>query len=847
MAKKDENKKPVEDDISTTEKVWRVPKTDLVAPTNKKKYTSNLDIDFSRLKRIVLDHSDRLDDAAGIMETLPDLEIVKETLVASILSPKDLKEVKLNITINKNAPPEIAELVRDHFTSEFNLESKLSVILEESLFTKGSYILMTLPPNAIRKIIVENTYGLESAKYNITNLDIDNFSLPNIGLLHSNLDNVNYSLESITDERNSKFSLEGVNCSFTKGEDFNEYKKYVEISDNCLHLIRPAIKSYSGKKKVSDILKNAFGMEAVQNTVNVESIYLSRSATTIPLLTMSEDVEKETEFNPVVLTLPQESVIPVHVPGEPTNHVGYYVFLDEDGNPIRYTSTSNKFKELNTRLNNTIKNQTLMNNIGLGVTYANNSVSKNANAINNRLLLEAYYKKFENDLKEKIAKGGTGQTVEISNPGELYRIMFARQLEKQKTKVIYVPKEMISYIAFNYNETGTGISLIEKTKLISSFRAVLMFATLMAHVKSSVNLRTLSITLDQDDPDPTATVESILNETVALSASGMPLGRTNPLDIVDSLQKSGLQIKVDGGTRYPNTNIDLAETKRNITPPSLDLSDMLRDMHYSALWVNPETITRSADIDFASTLTSINLLQAKRITEVQTKYTAALSGVIKNYIYMGGPLYTTIKEKYNSAKSSLTLEEVIDSIAVTLPKQDNAVILTQAKEYADYCTFIETAVDSYISDGMIKDLLTGEYIGLSIDDVRNTILDKLKRDWLRGQNMLPELDTIIINEDNNATKNLELHNDNVIKFISEILRHVKKTEHDEDEKTKEEIDKLNPPPPEEETTDVDNPSPKEGEENTDISEDNNENDLDKDLDNPDESDKPKDDDKDTKK
>ena len=166
---------------------------------------------------------------------------------------------------------------------------------------------------------------------------------------------------------------------------------------------------------------------------------------------------------------------------------------------------------------------------------------------------------------------------------------------------------------------------------------------------------------------------------------------------------------------------------------------------------------------------------------------------------MGGPLYTEIKEKYTELKGNcqLTLEEVIDSLEIVLPKADTAIITAQNIAYTDYCTFIEAAIEVYISENMIKDLLVGEHIGVSVEDIKLSLLNMLKRQYLRAENMLPELDTLLTNTDANIGLLLGQHNEIIVDLVSKVLMHTRASENKEDALIAKQDEQFNPPETEE--------------------------------------------------
>ena len=53
----------------------------------------------------------------------------------------------------------------------------------------------------------------------------------------------------------------------------------------------------------------------------------------------------------LVMHLPAESVIPITVPGNPAEHVAYFVLLDINGNPLNVTAHDNYYDDIRNQIN----------------------------------------------------------------------------------------------------------------------------------------------------------------------------------------------------------------------------------------------------------------------------------------------------------------------------------------------------------------------------------------------------------------------------------------------------------------------------------------------------------------
>lgn len=805
-----------------------ISRKDLVADKNanaksnsglsgKRNGLGNLD----RLKSVMEGNQQQISDADGQMDLLPDLYMVYEILVSSILSPRDYSKSTLSIVMDRNVPPTMAEAVRLHFTTDFNFESRMQQIVGDAIFYYGSHTLIPMPVTAISNFIAQNSTLLASSGGNMDNLMMTDMGWlaksKNSSKTHSQVKNGGYTLECAnrfianvranlnpydcvfeyspevvpTSKEAIDIALEAANTKFAKtvaDEMASKLTGKLSISDNGFALLKPDLRRYIRNRDNSSALTGIYGMEAAapkkrsKTTTKMDDTidpYLTRvfeNMSSARFEAPTDDMIEKNKLNPLVLSVHHGAIIPVCVPGEPENHVGYFVAVDDDGNILKRKTNQNYFKDLNDRLKQAAGSNEfqVVNTLSSGVLY--NSGSQIVD--HSKAMLDIYISTIEEDLKEAVKEGRHGEEVEISKPLEIYRIMLSRQLSNMGTTLVYLPAEMVSYFAFDYTPEGVGLSLLEKTKLYASLRAVLMFANIMAGVKNSVGRRKLSIKLDDDDPEKSVTVETIINEFVALQTSTLPIGRLNPADIVDSLQRAGIQVVVDGGSYWPETSLDLEETHRDIHKPDTDLEDLLRRLHYASFSVTPEQVDRSMEGDFATGITTANILQAKRIQMWQTAFVVQASEFVKMYIRQGGPLYQELKEEYEKwpKKGSMTFAEAIDSIAVELPKPDTAVVKAQWDELKDYKDFIEEVIDIEFDTDHLADMLGGEELRESLVPAINQLKSNLIREFRRRNNILPELDAMIYHTDNSPVPAISEHNRKTLELIGALLSQTRKDE-----------------------------------------------------------------------
>ena len=66
--------------------------------------------------------------------------------------------------------------------------------------------------------------------------------------------------------------------------------------------------------------------------------------------------------------------------------------------------------------------------------------------------------RIEEDLLGRLA-GIYGEDLSIGATGEIYKLMFARSLAKKHTQLVFVPKTLLTYFAFDYNDQRLPLNL----------------------------------------------------------------------------------------------------------------------------------------------------------------------------------------------------------------------------------------------------------------------------------------------------------------------------------------------------------------------------------------------------
>jgi len=715
----------------------------------------------------------------NIIKLFPDIELAIQILVSSILSPKKMTDIQLNYKLNKtfninpNVSTDLLETIKTYVNDNYELEDKLPEVVREALFNSGAYPLAIIPESSVDDVIntdILPSYSVEEFKKKVDHV-VDNLISPrNILMIPK-----------------KEVQLSG---TITK-ENFVDHlasESFINVTDNVNILQFSRIKDKISHSLVKNSLKKniAISTESLEK-VNYMDIFRTKNHSAgnkdLEFIKTKDTTQRKTIGKPMVTRIPTESIIPVFIPGSETEHIGYFVLLDESGKPL-----NTEIKDANiSQINNLLQQNTQANLSPVQKAY-NSLVNDTTNGVNVNELYEMYKDVLEKQLYTSIKNSLYGNNAEIANKNDIYFLMFSRALADQKTNLLFIPKELVVYFAFQYNELGIGKTLLENLSVLTSLRAILLFAKVMAHAKQSIDVTKVNISLDPNDPDPEKTIEQIQDSVLKLRQNYFPLGISNPVDLLNWIQKAGLQFAYENNPLIPNVKIDFENANLQHTVPNTELEEDLRKQTIIALGMPPETVDNGFSPEFATTVVNNNILLSKRVSVYQKTLVKHLSKFHSVVMYNDEDLRNKLREKIttNLAEFKDTLEEdekallekdkakfieyyidkISENLFVELPKPENTNIANLAAEYDIYKENLEKVLDSVISADIFSENIAGE-VSNHIDTIKNIYKHHLLRNWMNQNNFYPEvLEMIGTNEE---------ETENMLTVISEHLTGTMKT------------------------------------------------------------------------
>lgn len=754
-----------------------------------------------RALQITDDTAGNIADARNMQQLLPDLTLAKQVLISSIISPNDMMSSELLFSTISEELGELTgpmlDVIRNHFTGVYKIEAIMSKQLECMLFDTGSYPMAILPESSIDDIINSPMrVGVESIRGEFDGTG----RFRKTGILGSNADAsaIKPSLESLGLESVYRPQVSDQYDDRVGVESF-----MLTVTDNPSTLKYPILKDKISQDRIHDMLgMRSFGMEnssrlsngtsAMTDETLRQSLYRQRTYKNVPVLpvkTLSE-LDKPTVGHPLVMTLPAESVIPVHVPSNPDEHIGYFILLDRTGNPVNKAFQSDYYRDLT---NGNVQTREMVSQLVRSAAGSINGFSQFANQQMEYEQATAVYTSIvERDLHARLRNGIYGDNVEISKPQEIFRIMLARACARMYTQLLYIPKEMMVYYAFDYNKYGVGKSLVEDTKILGAIRGMLLFADTMAAIKNSISHTQVMIDLDPKDPDPGRTVEFLLHEHAKLRQGAYPIGTSNPRDMINYLQNAGIQAVIKGHPGFMETQLSVEDKQMNKTRVDGDLQEMLKKRHLQAFAVPPETVDLSQNVDFATSVVQSNILLAKRAAMYGKIFSAFETDFVQKYTRSSSVLMDKLRKIVEEGRAKLKgidpegkmktdniVHYFISTVELSLPEPDMTKIEVQMKAFTAYSEALDKILPNFISSELFDTNNMGE-VGNSINMTVAVVKAYYLRRWLKENNVLPELFEMIAEnkEDTAVLDILEMHNaylESVSGSLRDFLKRNKKT------------------------------------------------------------------------
>lgn len=750
-------------------------------------------------------------DIRNIFQTMPDLHLPREILISAIMSPGDLSQQTLifgndmkGCDTALTAP--LVKNLEDFFITVKKTDTKVAEWVDDALIWSGAHPILIIPEATLDRLVLGDDDASMESISSYGGEFVDGWYKPKgiFGLSVPTVDGHAYvSMESASGRIRQGSMAEYHTIKTTRGE--KKLSLPIRVTDNMAVLRTPAVQ----KMKRSRVMENAYGTPSLEarkrqrkadnqkDAPDASSIYnkfyrqpqqVRRSR--LQVVPSGKQAGGGNAGHPLEYHLSTEAVMPVCVPGDESNHVGYIILLDANGYPISYSRRLNYYDDIRRSSGGT-------DNAGSsgGVAGELIQMSKEAivggiaNASDTQIdrLADLHADLVDADIVARFRTGMMGGDFELTHTEHIDRLMFARTMKNQLTTMLYVPAELMIYMAYEYNEFGIGKSILEDAKSLAAMRAAVTVANVIGSTKNAIPGKDINIELPEDDGDPLGTATFMANEALGLAYHQFPMAISSTVGLAEQLQMSSFSVNVTGNPRFPEVKTSISPRESSFAQIDNDLQQQLRDDLTRVFGLTPEMVDNVNQPEFATTAVQNSLMLQKRVMVIQGKTNPMLTDYVRIFTYNSGILIGELMEIVEQNAKLLPdewksdpegfLEEFLNNLTVKLPAPENDNLTKQMELFNNFSETLDKALPAYIReeyfDGYAPDKIK-EAMATVVESWKGVIL----RQWMRKRGILRELDVFSSAEDGSPimdlTEEMSNHVESVMKSVGSFAKRVAK-------------------------------------------------------------------------
>ncbi len=678
--------------------------------------TTSMDAIKQDLFNVSHDVAKQIDENKSFQAMVPEINKAKSIMVPSIMAPSDmygndftviLNCPKLDITITDA----ISTLLSDYINDKLSLGSDVTRWIGDALFDTGSTPVMVVPRKMVTVLAGTDEEEATPSTEDEIEISTSNCTVGVEDLMFGN-NNIEFTyVEPSEEEVLSVLTPLSSKDTLTISEE--QLDKVTQETKSVLDNSVTISLDYRKIKSLDEKIKKANEESEKQLTGMISKIGDTRILNVGNVGLPSEDDE------PLIQALPPESVIPIHVPGTPSAHIGYFVLLDENGNPIDKPDL--KFEEGNCNGNPL-------------VTSIDDIINKASSKQKNRL--EALSTVFELSLKKSLKQTVTGLGIDsgiLPDNSKIYSCIFHRAMHKRKVNLIYVPPSLMTYYAFDYREDGTGKALLEDASFLIRMRTSFLVAKTIAALDNATDKHTISFSMEGQKGSNLEQIMGMIKD--AYVSKNMYSMDHNPMTVMRDIVSRSISIipKDMQGVHDLQLEKDMSQGQKS--QPDEELPEMLTEFIVLATGVPAAALNALGEDEYSRSVATSNILFSNTIRGYQN-HTCDFTGVlIKAYAKNSHYLLTAIIDILKNSELKVATDDmnnylayIINNIEVTLPAPNIAPDMSRYEELEKVVSAIENTMEKLLPDDMLvseqegaKDMLAAIRADMMRKQVRNAI------------------------------------------------------------------------------------------------------------------------------
>lgn len=757
------------------------------------------DSDISRMLKVA---SSSVRDARNILKSSPELCMGIDIYIAGLLSPNDVSRPELNITSNLSGELEgvksaLLDVIRDWAKNDYKIDGRLKDWVFRSKYLAGAMPIMIVPLTEIDNIINEKDQAKKLIKlesYDSSKADgfFSGGFFKSTGILGSGLGNkdakkrstetVFQTLKMESADGNSLHDS-SIHVDAEQKKVITEYfkdspelaKKTVDalsnvfIHDNPEIFKVPRIAQAIARKQIlsrfsplDQLAQESADDESNANVIeqngrkielqNGELIYPDRKFETREVISLRPVDIYDNVGHPIPIELPYDSCFPVSPPGLPEKHIGYIVALDSSGNPLTIGEdafnapdpTDIAMQTSSGVMGTQVLSQAADNGVDGISNLRYGSLNNASNKIFNTYLIS--------DIKERLKNGMyQGVELDIRFTQVFLEQMWKRAMVGQQVQFLFVPVELLTYIAFEYNELGMGESKLIKHKDIAIIASTVQIANALASINNAIQHKKVTIDFGEDEIDAFDTDEKLKQYITRAQWASTLFTSSNTQDQLNQILNSGYHFVYENGNgAFPDTRFDIEYMTREAAVIENDYLDTVNKRLIMLSGVSPEIVDMSQEVEFAQTYITGHMLRAQQASIEQEALCANTTKFIKSFTLHSQILLKKLLEivkKYRVAdKSPLAkskksdadyIREFVESLETSLPKPDTSKLNMQKENLTTHEEIIDKCIEYYFDDPLFESSEIGEKLGEKRDLFKSVFKMSYMRNVLQTNNLVP--------------------------------------------------------------------------------------------------------------
>ena len=724
-----------------------------------------------------------IDEIKNLKILAPEIDQAAMIIISSMISPIDLQTDAVTVKVDCDAIPKamnakITDYLTTFFNKEYKLGGKLFNWLKKAGFEDGATALLVLPKHQIDVLntVADKWRAEELTEYKRlmselsgSSESLESFMDKKLGSKGS--DKVHAVVETFAEQLldDAEIGLEYLEDGGVEWAKVNQIAKddmpiptkalAKQLSDGAFKLLRTTeqgdavvvtrdISVLGNPERQSAAKIRKLERDAERMVSGYSSEKGSNGATGYPVLTVSDVIETSEKDMPIVLELPTDSVIPVCAPGDNKNHVGYFIIVNEYGQPCRATTS------FDTGITQEASNRLAMNAAKsvFGSKALNSFLSAGTQT---QQMLEQMTQIFtvavNHLLNSKMGKDGmTGLDIHVHEA--IGKSIFYNLLAKNNIRLVFVPATMLIYYRFDHREDGTGKTFLEDIATILALRTTLTVAQIMTVIENSTKHRTLTVTIDDADTNPIETMNVARHSFVNKKT---PVFTNDPMTAAENIVSRHLSVIPKGLIgNTDDLSVTSEQTNGNAQRPDDTLNDLLNNWVCQGLKLPPSALNQLNESEYSKSVSTTNLFFSNNVRNWQNIIHPYNSKFVLNYVLANGQMLKDIHEIVSKTvdgpsttkvdkkdpndqpdatvdpeaykKTENILKQVLATIEIALPPPVMATNKTQMEELEAQISATEKLVTAIYPD----DIAPNDEIKQLMSALRALISSDLIRDFL---------------------------------------------------------------------------------------------------------------------